>query len=144
MKYPTRRGTAIISSSWKNVQGILVVGDPKGIWMLPGGQAERNEARISATIRELKEEIGLEAEAVKYLFRYDARNSHKVFAVTAPGIPRICDPREGIAIGVCRHDMTVDPIVTLRSGRLPQSLSRSTRAIIKRFNALTSSEKVNE
>jgi 8-oxo-dGTP diphosphatase len=90
-----RRGTAIVETN----HGILVTSGHGRVFILPGGAANRGESRLQATIRELKEETGLDAYDVKYLFRYVApkhktfggkgyfRDYHKVFLIRAKGKP---------------------------------------------------------
>ena len=89
-----RRGTAIIDTP----NGILVVSKDGRNFLLPGGGARRNESRKDAAVRELREETGLEAVEIAYLFEFAGvkhtgarggifRNAHKVFLVTATGVP---------------------------------------------------------
>ena len=61
-----RRGTAIVETE----QGILVTAGKSGIFILPGGGANKHETRIKAAVRELREETGLKPYYVKYLFRH--------------------------------------------------------------------------
>ena len=61
-----RRGTAIVETE----EGILVTAGKSGIFILPGGGADRHETRIKAAVRELREETGLKPYYVKYLFRH--------------------------------------------------------------------------
>lgn len=89
-----RRGTAIVETP----NGILVVADKSGLYLLPGGAARKGESRKNAAIRELKEETGLIATNVKFLFRHMGhlhkshscghfRDHHTVVIVQANGIP---------------------------------------------------------
>ena len=61
-----RRGTAIVETP----EGILVVSGRRKIFVLPGGGANKSESRTDAAIRELKEETGLIATDVRFLFRH--------------------------------------------------------------------------
>lgn len=86
-----RRGTAIVETP----AGVLVIAGERGLFLLPGGGAQRGETRMRAAIRELKEETGLVANGCKFLFSYDdpddgrrVRNLHKVFLIDAEGEPR--------------------------------------------------------
>lgn len=85
-----RRGTALVETT----KGILVIAGKRGLYLLPGGGARKHESRTKAAIRELKEETGLRAKSVKYLFTHHdspnkkIRNLHKVFLVEAVGTPR--------------------------------------------------------
>ena len=87
-----RRGTALVDTP----NGILVVSKNGRDFLLPGGGARRHESRQDAAIRELREETGLKAVDIAYLFRFTGivhkgtkggffRNTHKVFLVTATG-----------------------------------------------------------
>lgn len=48
-----RRGTAIVETT----EGILVTSGHKRVFILPGGEANKDESRMQAAIRELREEI---------------------------------------------------------------------------------------
>ncbi|WP_363318505.1 NUDIX domain-containing protein [Methanoregula sp.] len=85
--YDRRRGTAIVDTS----KGILVVRQGIAPFLLPGGGTKNNESRIEAAIRELREETGLIAYEVKYLFTF---HQSKVFLIQAEGIPK---PRHEIS-----------------------------------------------
>jgi 8-oxo-dGTP diphosphatase len=69
-----RRGTAIVETE----EGILVTAGRGGIFILPGGGANKNESRTKAAMRELREETGLHPHHAKYLFRHvgKVRKSH--------------------------------------------------------------------
>lgn len=96
-----RRGTALV----KTEQGILLVSADGTRFSLPGGAAAKNELRIQAAIRELREETGLCAYSAKYLFCHlgdvrkrgisYSRNHHKVFLIEAEGTP---EPRQEIKV----------------------------------------------
>jgi 8-oxo-dGTP diphosphatase len=90
-----KKGVAIVETP----KGILLVSKKGDKFNLPGGGAEKNETRQNATIRELKEETGLETKEIKYLFstignRWHMKNGNlirnhiKVFSVQANGIPK--------------------------------------------------------
>lgn len=79
-----RRATVI----YENENGILLTRISSEPWLLPGGHAEYNEPRIIAAIRELKEETGLKARDVKFLFEFESGHYYqKVFHITADGEP---------------------------------------------------------
>ncbi len=61
-----RRGTAIVETE----KGILVTAGRSKVFLLPGGGANRDESRIEAAMRELREETGLKPYYAKYLFRH--------------------------------------------------------------------------
>jgi len=89
-----RRGTALVETE----KGILVTAGRGGVFLLPGGGANRGESRTKAAMRELREETGLKTYYVKYLFRHRGRVSkshghgyfqdhHTVCLVKAHGTP---------------------------------------------------------
>jgi 8-oxo-dGTP diphosphatase len=90
-----RRGTAIVETE----RGIVVVAERNGIFLLPGGGAEKHETRTDAAMRDLVEEIGLQPYSVKFLFHHVGRvhkshghgyfrDHHTVCLVKARGIAR--------------------------------------------------------
>jgi ADP-ribose pyrophosphatase YjhB (NUDIX family) len=85
-----RRGTAIVDSSL----GIILVSSKGRIFLLPGGGAKKDESRMDAALRGLKDETGLTTKSCRYLFSFDdpedkkLRNLHKVFLVETDGIPK--------------------------------------------------------
>jgi len=90
-----RRGTALVETE----QGILVTAGRGGVFLLPGGGANRGESRTKAAMRELREETGLKPYYAKYLFRHRGRVSkshghgyfqdhHTVCLIKAHGTPR--------------------------------------------------------
>jgi len=89
-----RRGTALVETE----KGILVTAGRGGVFLLPGGGANRGESRTKAAMRELREETGLKPYYAKYLFRHRGRVSkshghgyfqdhHTVCLVKAHGTP---------------------------------------------------------
>ena len=70
-----RRGTAIVETP----RGVLVVAGHSKVYLLPGGEANSGESRTDASVRELKEETGLIATKVKFLFRHIG-HTHKSYS----------------------------------------------------------------
>jgi len=90
-----RRGTALVETE----KGILVTAGRGGVFLLPGGGANRGESRTKAAMRELREETGLKPYYAKYLFRHIGKvhkshghgyfqDHHTVCLVKAHGTPR--------------------------------------------------------
>jgi len=76
--YDQRRGSAIVETD----KGILLVSSSGGHFRFPGGKPKKGEASIQAAIRELREETGLRAYDVKYLFKF---HGSKIFKIKAKG-----------------------------------------------------------
>ena len=96
--YERKRGTAIIDTP----QGILVVRQGRARFLLPGGGVKTGESRLEAAVRELREETGLIAYEVRFLFEYQ---KSKVFLIKADGTPR---PRHEIGqIGYYTRDSSI-------------------------------------
>jgi 8-oxo-dGTP diphosphatase len=95
-----RRGTAIVETP----KGILMVSQLGRRYTLPGGGAWPTESRLEAAKRELMEETTMVAVDGSFLFEYRGlvhkgprgglfRNAHKVFLMTATGVP---EPRNEV------------------------------------------------
>ena len=91
-----KKGIAIVETR----KGILVVsGNNKKIFGLPGGGADKGESRRRAASRELREETGLKTKSSKFFIEYMGahwkdykgkivKNHVKVFIVNAYGSAR--------------------------------------------------------
>lgn len=111
----TRRGTVIIETE----NGILLTKMKGNLFILPGGQAEKNEPRIITAIRELKEETNLDAQSVIFLFTHESTYySHKVFYIQAEGKLK---PRNEI------EELNFTHLID------PQNITKSSHDIIQRF-----------
>ena len=78
MQHKKRRGTAIVDTP----NGIMLVKMKGDKFLLPGGGAHNNEARIYTAIRELQEETTLIAKKVCYLFDFESDfYNQKVFYI---------------------------------------------------------------
>lgn len=120
MGYRQRRGTAIVETD----KGILVTAGHGKVFITPGGGAKRNESRMQAAIRELKEETGLEPYFAMALFRFTGpqhrthQDLHTVYYIKAKGTPR---PKHEV-----KH-------VAFYASDSDTRLSSSTKEIISRF-----------
>ncbi len=80
---PRHRATVILS---RDNRVLLVRDRGRPTFALPGGGIEDGELPISAAARELYEETGLEAAAIRYLFVFEGKyNNHHLYAVEAEG-----------------------------------------------------------
>jgi 8-oxo-dGTP diphosphatase len=122
-----RRGTAIVETA----EGILVTAGRAGVFILPGGGANKNESRTKAAMRELREETGLHPHHARYLFRHVGRvqkshghghfqDHHTVCLVRATGMAR---PRHEV-----KYVAYYKPGSNVR-------ISGTTREIIERYYA---------
>ena len=80
---PRRRATLVMRREGR----ILLVRDRgRSSYGLPGGGIEDGELSIVAAARELYEETGLEATAIRHLFSFEGKyNTHSVYEVEADG-----------------------------------------------------------
>lgn len=106
-----QRATVIVE--WGENRGVIVHGDHDGFWLLPGGKLNNpkgrdKESALLGAVRELREETGLVARGVLFLFRHTGKyNDHHVFLIQASGTPAVVDTKEVSAIGIIDTDMHV-------------------------------------
>ena len=80
---PRHRATLVLM---RDDRVLLVRDRGRETYALPGGGIEDGELPIVAAARELHEETGLEATAIRYLFTYEGKyNDHHMFEVEADG-----------------------------------------------------------
>lgn len=125
-----RRGTVLLETE----RGILVLLEkPVKLLLLPGGGAEGSESRLQATVRELREETGLETYLAVSLFRYRSQNNDQtVYYVKASGTPKL---RDATYIGYYK-DGQITPAVDGLPTYSADQLSNSARAIIALYQQM--------
>jgi ADP-ribose pyrophosphatase YjhB (NUDIX family) len=107
-----RRATALVPWQQQGQRGMIVRADREGYWLLPGGGVRRQEPLLASAARGLAEATGLDAFAGLFLFtERGSYNEHHVFLMRAGGALRLTAPYEVPAIGLCRPDLTVVPIL---------------------------------
>lgn len=71
---------------WRDGRLLLVRDRGRSSYALPGGGIESGELPIIAAARELHEETGLAATAIRYLFTFEGKyNNHHLYEVEADG-----------------------------------------------------------
>ena len=120
-----QRATVIVEIDGR----ILLVENRGGLLLLPGGGINPRESLPQAASRELAEETGLIAEALRFLFPHESQtNCHEVFWAAASGTALAADD----ALALHWHDRDDD------AGS--RRMSRATRAIIDRFLGLRAAD----
>jgi 8-oxo-dGTP diphosphatase len=112
--YDQRRGSALVETE----KGILLASSTGSYFRLPGGKPKKGESSIRAAIRELREETGLRAYDVRYLFTF---SRSKVFLIRAKGNPEPTSEIHHLAYFPTGSDVRV---------------SANTKRIIRRYHEL--------
>ncbi len=123
-----RRGTAIVETP----RGILVVGGRRGLYILPGGGTNKGESRRQVVVRKLKEETGLIATNVIFLFQHVGHVQRAYSGVYFKDYHTVCLVN---ASGIARPQNEVK-YVNYYSPNSKIKVSRTTKEIIERFYAL--------
>jgi 8-oxo-dGTP diphosphatase len=104
---------------------LLMRGPSLEAYLMPGGGIEAGETPVEAVARELREETGLVANRLEFLFRWESvTNRHHAFLIEAPGEASLSDE-------------VVSLIWWDRRRMLP--LAPHVNAILSRLDALTPS-----
>lgn len=116
------RATIIVATR----EGIVVTRDYKNQFLLPGGSIERGELPIAAAARELREETGLKAQALEFLFEEESGfYMHQVFVARRyTGVPVAGDD----ALELLYLDEAA-----CAAGQFPELLSNSHARIIQKY-----------
>jgi ADP-ribose pyrophosphatase YjhB (NUDIX family) len=110
---------------------LLVKERADGRWTLPGGWADVNDSPAEATVREVYEESGYRARAIKLLACYDRnKHGHPPFAFHIYKLFFRCE----LLGGAPTSSTETDGVGWFREEEIPQlSLPRVTPAQVKRF-----------
>ncbi|MDV2989155.1 MAG: NUDIX domain-containing protein [Dehalogenimonas sp.] len=110
-------------------RGILVTAGRSGKFLLPGGGAESGETRTKAAVRELREETGLKANSVKFLFRYQGSINTKKNGTRWRDHHTVCLIR-AYGHATPRHEIK---LVAYYTPGCDINISRTTKAIIEKY-----------
>lgn len=115
-------------------EGILLVKDHKGFWLLPGGSLKRGELPISAACRELYEETQLNAQQICFLFEFESEHYlHHVFEVSHYlGTPKARDDAKALSYFSTEE---------IQQQLLPSTTSFSHANILLKYGILSSSSR---
>lgn len=106
---PRHRASLVL---WRDQRLLLVRDRGRSTYALPGGGIEDGELPIVAAARELLEETGLEATAIRYLFTFEGKyNDHHLYEVEAEGDVVVAGEVDGFTWWNLQDDTPVYPHV---------------------------------
>lgn len=113
---------AIVLNEYKE---ILLIKGPKKGWKIPGGKVEEGESLKDATIRETKEECGLDIEVTKFcgVFHNVSRSKYNTLFLGTPIGGELTTSSESLEVGFFPIEKAVGMVTWINRQKIEYSLN---------------------